>query len=102
MLPLESTPTTIGWKEIEDFERFDERRSAVDCLFINTIGVNDGYVEWCPNDEPPNIEERLAWIWCVQPSSASEIIELSKSELRRLVVSYQSNEMDRWWRDAST
>ncbi len=99
MLPLESTPTQINWDDIEDLERFDERRSAVDCLFINTIGVNDGFVEWCPNDDPADMEERLAWIWCIQPSAGREILTLTQSELRYLVESYLADEMDTWWKE---
>lgn len=101
MLPLESTPWQISWDEIEEFDRFDERRSAVDCLFINTIGVNDGLVEWCPNGDPPDLEERLAWIWCIQPSAGKEILTLAQSELRHLVESYVADEMDKWWRETS-
>jgi len=101
MLSLEKTPTEVSWDDIEEPDRFDERRSAVDCLFINTIGVNEDYVEWCPNDEPPDMEEQLAWIWCIQPSAARDILSLTQSELRHLVESYLANEMDKWWQEIS-
>ncbi len=101
MLSIESTPTQLNWDDIEEIERFDERRSAVDCLFTNTIGVNDGFVEWCPNDDPPKLEERLAWIWCVQPSAGAEVQKLTKYELRHLVDSYSAGEMDGWWKEIS-
>lgn len=99
MLSLESTPKQLNWDDIEELDRFDERRSAVECLFVNTIGVNEGYVEWCPNHEPPAIEERLAWIWCVQPSAGKEILPLTESDLRHLIESYSSNEMEKWWQE---
>lgn len=101
MLPLDSTPTHFNWADIEEFDRFDERRSAVDCLFANTVGVNDGFVEWCPNGDPPDIDERLAWIWCVQPSAGEEILMLAQSNLRYLIESYAADDMDKWWQEVS-
>ena len=100
-LALDDTPTTVKWGDIEECDRFDERRSAVDCLFANTIGVNEGFVEWCPNRDPPELDERLAWIWCIQPSLAEGVVELSGTELRRLVESYSADEMDHWWKTIS-
>ena len=71
---LDSPPDTIPWSEVVDFDRWDERRSCVDVLFANIIGVEDGFVEWLPNEDPPSREEVLAWIWAVRPDLGNEII----------------------------
>jgi hypothetical protein len=47
------TPRQALWTDLADFERLDGRVSAVTALFGSVIGVNEGYVEWCPDALPP-------------------------------------------------
>ena len=39
-------PKVVKWNDVVDFDCFDERLSAIDCLVINTIGVCDGEIEF--------------------------------------------------------
>jgi hypothetical protein len=59
---LANPPMAVPSSKVVDFARLDERLSSVDCLYANILGVNEGEVEWCPNDEPPSKEETLAWL----------------------------------------
>jgi hypothetical protein len=92
-------PSSVLWTEVVDFARLDERRSCVDCLYANILGVNAGEVEWCPNEEPPSEEEKLAWLWFIRPDLAPEIQTDASPELRRLMESYENNMMDSWWKE---
>jgi hypothetical protein len=92
-------PSSVPWTEVVDFARLDERRSCVDCLYANILGVNTGEVEWCPNEEPPSRDEKLAWLWFIRPDLAPEIQTDASAELRRLMESYENNMMDSWWKE---
>lgn len=94
---LSAPPRTVAWSEIIDFDRLDDRRACIDCLYANTLGVNEGSVEWCPNNEPPSKEEVLAWLWFVRPDLGDEIRSEAPAELRALIQSYQGGDLERWW-----
>ena len=94
---LHDPPKTVRWAGVVDFDRLDERRSAIDCLYVNTLGVNMGYVEWSPNDSPPSREETLAWLWFIRPDLGSEIAGDAPECLCELIRAYQSGDMEAWW-----
>lgn len=93
---LESIPETVLFSEIVDFDNFDERLSAIGVLFINTIGVCDDYIEFCPDNEPPLREEKLSWIWSFRPDLAEELLKLELSDdFEALISAYNLSEMDK-------
>jgi len=92
----------LSFDEVEEFDALDMRRSAVDCLFANIIGVNDGWVEWCPNNDPPNQEEYFAWLWFVKPSLGAVIQPECAPELSKLIQHYNAKEMDQWFDHIAT
>jgi hypothetical protein len=65
---IENTPREVRWSDIAEFNELDERVSAITVIFGSVIGVNDGFVEWSPDDNPPSEQERLAWIWLCNPA----------------------------------
>ena len=91
-------PTIVKWTELVDFDQLAERVSCIDCLYANTLGVDDGQVEWCPNDEPPSREEKLAWLWIIRPDLAPEIAQDASQELKDLIDSYRGDNMEAWWK----
>jgi len=93
----EDFPHEVPWGEIERFDDLDVRVSAIDCLFANIVGVNDGYIEWCPNADPPSNDEYLAWLWVVKPSLGKEISSEAPADLRQLIDAYDANAMDGWF-----
>ena len=97
---IENTPRQVPFAEVGDFDQLDERVSAVKVIFGSVVGVNDGYIEWCPDDIAPSEQERLAWIWLCNPSLDGEILPRADEWFRDLVVSYRAAEMDRWWDEA--
>lgn len=95
---LESYPTIVNWTDIVDFVNFDERRSAIDCLGVNTIGVSEGFIEFIPDNEPPLREEVFCWIWAIRPDLSKDLLSLDISEnFRILLNSYIDNDMNRFW-----
>ncbi|WP_339697773.1 hypothetical protein [uncultured Marixanthomonas sp.] len=95
---IESIPKAVSWKEIVDFDNFDERLSAICVLFVNTIGVCENYIEFCPDNEPPLREEELSWIWPFRPDLSDELLKLELSnDFRMLINSYKESEMDKFW-----
>jgi hypothetical protein len=65
----------VLWKEVVQFERLDARVLGAEWLCGDVIGVGDGFVEWCPNHDPPSAKEAWAWWWVVRPDlgAANEI-----------------------------
>lgn len=95
---IESLPKEVSWKEIVDLDDFDERLSAISVLFVNTIGVCENYIEFCPDNEPPLREEELSWIWSFRPDLSDELLKLELSDdFRMLINSYKESEMDKFW-----
>jgi len=95
---LETVPTEVPWSEIGEFDKFDERQSAVSVLYSNTIGVCQNYIEFCPDNEPAQREEILSWIWAFRPDLGNEILQMNLSEdFKILIESYDSSEMQKFW-----
>ncbi len=99
---LEVYPNSVKWTDLVDFISFDERRSAIDCLVTNTIGVSEGFIEFTPNNEPPLREEILCWILAIRPDLSNELVTLDISEnFRVLLHSYINNNMEEFWNQIS-
>lgn len=95
---LASKPTKVPWKEIVDFDTFDERLSAVGTLFVNTIGVLEDSIEFIPDFEPATREEELSWIWSFRPDLSEEMLKLELSnDFRMLINCCKSGEMEKFW-----
>lgn len=96
---LKSYPTEVKWSAVFDFDNFDDRLFAVDILVVNTIGVSEGYIEFCPDNDPPLREEILCWIWAIRPDLSNELIKLDdlSEELKVLFNAYINSDMDIFW-----
>lgn len=95
---VESIPIEVKLSEIIDFDRLDERISAVGVLYANTIGVCNGYIEFCPDNNPPLIEEILSWIWTFRPDLSADILNYNlPKNLRLLIELYQAEDIIKWW-----
>ena len=95
---IENYPNEIAFDEIVDFENFDERLSVVDCIVVNSIGVNEGFIEFIPDNNPPLNEEILCWIWAIRPDLTYEILQLNISDDFKFALnSYLNNSMDKFW-----
>ena len=94
---MPDTPVSVAFRDFDAPDDIDLRRSCVDVLFVNTIGINADSADWLPNDDPPNLNERLAWIWFVRPDLANEIIDMIGGDFRLLVKYYRDGRMDEWW-----
>jgi hypothetical protein len=95
---LNAYPPQVKFNEVEDFDSFDERVSAVDILVTNTIGVSAGYVEFIPDSDPPLKEEVYCWIWLIRPDLSKELLLQDISDdFRLLLNAYINNNMDEFW-----
>jgi len=47
---LNSIKNEVRWQDVVQFEKLDERVAVANDVCANIIGVNEGYIEWCPND----------------------------------------------------
>lgn len=95
---IENYPNEIPFEEIVDFKNFDERLSVVNCIVVNTIGVNDGFIEFIPDNNSPSEDEILCWIWSFKPDSTNEILEITKNDdLKFALNSYLNNSLDEFW-----
>ena len=95
---LKLVPKEALFSEIIEFNKLDERISAVGVLFANTIGVNEKSIEFCPDNEPPLIEEIISWVWTFRPDLGIEILNQELPDaLMKLISSYENNEMDKFW-----
>ncbi len=95
---IENYPNEIAFDEIVDFENFDDRLSVVDCIVVNSIGVNEGFIEFIPDNNPPLKEEILCWIWAIRPDLTNEIFQKNISDdFEFALKSYLNNSMDKFW-----
>ena len=75
-----------------DEEVWYDRVVRVNVAIANLIGVNVGFSQWCPNEFPPSIDERLAWIWVRHPTSFRVIRPLVRDAfLREQMAGYHQN-----------
>ncbi len=98
---IENYPKQLNWKDVRDFDNFNERVSAVDCIVVNTIGVSNGFVEFIPDNNPPLKEEILLWLWAIRPDLDSEIIKIDGlSEELTLLLKYSvENNLQAFWNE---
>ena len=85
---LDSIPNEVLWQDIVQFNKLNERVGIANDLCANIIGVNEGYIEWCPNDEPPSILETLVWWWVVRPDLGAAIAIEAPQELKEIISRY--------------
>ncbi len=95
---IETYPTEINWDDVIDFENFDDRLYASNLFVGTTIGVSEGFVEFCPDNEPPLREEILCWIWAIRPDLSKLILELDNisEEFKVLLSAYIESDMDKF------
>ncbi|MGV0857374.1 hypothetical protein ACTS95_12235 [Empedobacter brevis] len=90
---LQNYPNQIMFDNIVDFEKFDERLSIIDCIVVNIIGVEEGFIEFIPDNNPPSEVEVLCWIWSYKPDLTNEILEITKNDdLKFSLNSYLNNQ----------
>lgn len=90
---LQNYPNQIMFDNIFDFEKFDERLSIIDCIVVNIIGVEEGFIEFIPDNNPPLEDEILCWIWSFKPDLTNEILEITKNDdLKFALNSYLNNQ----------
>ncbi|MBN3951506.1 MAG: hypothetical protein HWQ38_35565 [Nostoc sp. NMS7] len=85
---INSISREVSWQNIVQFEKLDERVAIANELCANLIGVNEGYVEWCPNDEPTSLLETLLWWWVIRPNFGAAIANESPQELKEIISQY--------------
>ncbi|MBE9130191.1 MULTISPECIES: hypothetical protein [unclassified Coleofasciculus] len=85
---LDSIPTEVRWQDIVEFNKLDKRVAIANDLCANIIGVNESYIEWCPNDEPPSRLETLTWWWVVRPDLGAAIAIEAPQELKEIIGQY--------------
>jgi len=88
---LNSIPREVSWQDIVQFKKVDERVAIANQLCPNIIGVNEGYIEWCPNDEPPSHLETMIWWWVVRPDLGAAIAIEAPQELKEIIGQYILN-----------
>src|SRR6202008_4291908 len=95
---IDSPPTKVKFENIVERNKLDDRISAVGALFANTIGVCDGYIEFCPDHSPAPFEEIISWIWTIRPDLSGEILKQKLSvDLQSLIEAYRDDDMSKWW-----
>ncbi len=91
-------PNQIQFDDIIDFENFNERLSVVDCIVVNIIGVEEGFIEFISDNNPPLDDEIFCWIWTIRPDLTNEILEKTENEdLKFALKSHLKNSMDKFW-----
>lgn len=81
-------PSKIAWSDIVQFEYIDERVLAANHLCGDIIGMCEGYVEWCPNHNPPSVAETLVWWWVIRPDLGAAIAYGATDEIRDVIAQY--------------
>ncbi len=85
---LNSIPNEVAWKDVVQLDKLDDRVAIANDFCPNIVGVNDGSIEWCPNEEPPSYLEKLVWWWVVRPDMGAAIALEAPLELKRIIGNY--------------
>ncbi len=85
---LYTLPSKVAWSDVVQSEHINVRVLTVNHLFGDIIGVGEGYIEWCPNDDPPSVTETLLWWWVVRPDLGAAIAYEATEEIREAIVDY--------------
>ncbi len=81
----------IYFQEIVEFNRFEERFFEIELYFGDILGMCEGYVEFCPNNSPADLEEELLpWLWLIRPDLSEDIILLAENKLKEIIFSYNN------------
>ena len=88
---LQSLPDRVVWTDVPEFERLDERVSAIEWMYGDIIDMGDSWVGWCPNNDPPTFAETLAWWWVARPDLGNEIGREADEEFRESILDYIAN-----------
>ena len=67
--------THVAFSEIVEFDRIDDRVAIINTAFDLLIGMNRGFVEFCPNQDPPSRAELIALAWLVNPTANRPVVE---------------------------
>ena len=67
--------TRGAFSEIVEFDRIDDRVAIINTAFDLLIGMNLGFVEFCPNQNPPSRAEMIALAWLVNPTANRPLVE---------------------------
>lgn len=84
---LQSLPDEVPFSMIPEFDRLDARVSAANGIHV-VVGMNRGFVEFCPDEDPPTEAERLAWWWVVRPDLGAAIAAEADDELAEIIGQY--------------
>ncbi|UZR93482.1 hypothetical protein [Chondrinema litorale] len=95
---LDSIPINVTFNEIVELDKLNDRISAISVLYANTIGVCEGYLEYCPDSILPSLEENLSWIWTIRPDLGDDMMVMDIPEsFKVLITAYKGNNMDQFW-----
>jgi hypothetical protein len=53
--------------------------------------VNEGYIEWCPDNNPQTQLETLLWWWVIRPDLGAAIASEAPQELKEIISQYILN-----------
>ena len=89
---LEKVPNEVPFSEIQDFPRMEDRFLGVQQYFGDILGMNIDSVEFCPNHNPPLIQEEvLPWLWVIHPELQDELIKKANDDLRKIILGYNED-----------
>jgi|GEM_PF-452865 len=92
---LMNAPTRVSWTDIPEFNMLDERIGIANGLVPFTVGVNEGYLSWVPDNVPPTMLESLTWLWVIRPDLSHEIAaKTSNEDLRDAIFGYIEERTD--------
>ncbi|RFP64382.1 hypothetical protein D0N36_14430 [Hymenobacter lapidiphilus] len=95
---LKSLPQEVALADVSEVDTLDERIAAAGVLHANTIGVAEGCIQFCPDNEPPLLDEQLMWLWTFQPQLGIHILAFPISEdCKFLLNAFLKNEMHSFW-----
>ena len=102
MALLAALPREVERADITDVALLEERIAAVGALHANTIGVGEEGVQFCPDNEPPLLEEKLMWLWVIHTPLGATILAFPitfpiSAACQLLLTAYLHDDMSRFW-----
>jgi hypothetical protein len=85
---LSALPQKVVWQDVAQFENVDERVLLATHIGGDIVGMSYGFVEWCPNNDPPSELETFLWWWVVRPDLGAAIAYEADEETRLTIADY--------------
>ena len=85
---LSDPPFYVGFNDVVEFERLDERLILVNNVCSDSIITDGVFLNFLPNNIIHQFDEFLSWLWIIRPDLHNEIYKIANHDLVNSINQY--------------